>query len=195
MPGDYESTLLIVSLGYTNNDDNNLWLYEEGTGWWDTTAYGGMEGANGNTPAATVGFAGAVFEFPDLYYYSAVSFIFGGASDQIDPYPSLPNVWSRDFTIVGEVWFPWFSYEWSRYTCYPGYQWDATAANCVPEGFCEGICSECEDYSKIRAAYVTEIETELVTSQYSGFLRQCPAFWQSGLYIPWFWAPSQNYLP
>jgi hypothetical protein len=167
---------MVVSLGYgSDENDGNIYFINENT--W----YKKVLGDNDAAPSAITGFAS--------FEYGSYATIMWGAGSYVSPAPSLPSIWDRPFIIAANGWIideknP-SDYEWARTDCIPGFKFENSA--CVPEENTEcNSCEECEDYHKVRRSYVTAIETKLVTQKYSGFLRQCSAFWKVGIYTEWF---------
>lgn len=166
-----------LALGYAE-DYSNVWYYRMDYNNWVVD----IEGSNAATPAASVGYAAVDLRWFDDYEFVEF-FVFGGASDDLET-PTEPVVWDREYVVMGEVW-SYFGEIYYREGCYPGYVWEETA--CVLDVPEDDEC-ECDTEDLIRRTYVQEIEDKLITKKYSGFLRQCPAFWRKEVYhyADWF---------
>jgi hypothetical protein len=137
-----------VSLGYAE-DYSNVWYYDVNSGLWSLDEYG----AEVASPAAMVGYSAVLVDWEEG---DTIFYVFGGASDDWEPRPSLPSVWSREFAVFGDVWSFWDG-EFFREGCYPGYVWDDTVCVLdVPEE------KECDTEDLVRRTYVQEIEDKLI---------------------------------
>jgi len=97
--------------------------------------------------------------------------VLGGVRDTkalVDTYALQAEAWSVDL----------YDLKWTRESCYPSYVFDEHAYVCVhpTEDDCES-CESCTDMAPHRLQYVSKLKNKILNKDWTGVLRQCPAYW------------------